>query len=95
MKEPFPLRATAATPAQKVKAVTNSRLTPYPKTSDLKFLSPAEKAELEVVQKIKEEHALVVLVVQRKERDATETTAYLTQTCLIKKEREELESRYA
>ncbi|KAI9553695.1 hypothetical protein GHT06_021623 [Daphnia sinensis] len=79
------------------KVTPSARFAPYarPDNSDLKFLNPAERAELEAVQKVKEEHALVKLVAQRKEREAEETAAYLTKTCLIRKEREELERREA
>ncbi len=70
-------------------------MSPYarPADQDLKFLNDAERAEFETVQRVKEEHALAILVAQRKEKEAAETALYFQQTCLLRKEKEALVQR--
>lgn len=50
------------------------------------------RRELEAVQRVKEEHTLVILVAQRKE-EGVETALYLQQTCLLRREKEALVRR--
>ncbi|KZR96622.1 Uncharacterized protein APZ42_008942, partial [Daphnia magna] len=94
LREPFP-RPTTAAPKAKPSTSSSSRFAPYarPADTDLKFLNDKERAELEAVQKVKEEHALAILIAQRKEKEAAETALYLQQTCLLRREKEALLQR--
>ncbi|KAK4021458.1 hypothetical protein OUZ56_003374 [Daphnia magna] len=92
LREPFP-RPTSA--PSKLKTTPMARFATYARPADqnLKFLNEKERAELEAVQKVKEEHALAILIAQRKEKEAAETALYLQQTFLLRREKEALVQR--
>ncbi|KAK4021442.1 hypothetical protein OUZ56_003358 [Daphnia magna] len=92
LREPFP-RPTSA--LSKPKTTPTARFAPYarPADQDLKFLNEKERAELEAVQKVKEEHSLAILIANCKEKGAAETALYLQQTCLLWREKEALVQR--
>lgn len=49
--------------------------------------------ELEAVQRVKEKHALAIVIAQRKEKNVALTALYLQQICLLRREKEALEQR--
>ncbi|KAK4037436.1 hypothetical protein OUZ56_029469 [Daphnia magna] len=93
LREPFPRPRSA--PAKTKTTTSSCRFAPYarPAETNLKFLNDKERAKLESVQKVKEEHALAILIAQRKEKEAAETALYLQQTCLLRREKEALVQR--
>lgn len=92
LREPFPSGTSA--PA-KPKILPPVRFAPYARQAeqDLKFLNDNKRAELQAMQRVKEEHALAILIAQRKEKEAAETALYLQQTCLLRREKEALIQR--
>lgn len=92
LRESFP-RPTSAPSKPKISPPARFALYARPADQDLKFLNDKERAELEAVQKVKEENALAILTAQRKEKEVAETALYLQQTCLLRREKEALVQR--
>ncbi|KAK4027774.1 hypothetical protein OUZ56_016821 [Daphnia magna] len=90
--EPFPCATSAPS---KPRISPPARFAPYarPAEQDLKFLNDKERVELEAVQRVKEKHALAIVIAQRKEKNVALTALYLQQICLLRREKEALEQR--